>query len=714
MKSPSRVLCLGLVGLAAILPMAPASAMPASEAQVARTFYVATSGSDANDGLSTTRPFQHIQQCARVMMAGDTCLVGAGIYRETIKPARSGVSGAPIVFEPYAGEPVTITGSDVVSSWSHYQGHIYRARVSVLRQTTTPADNQVFVDGSMMSAAQWPRARLDPMSPTEAVAGPGTNARRICDPRLSIFPAHFWRNALLHVWAGYGWWASNVFVTDSGVGGGCGAGVGYVSFPLLPETTGPGFDPLPRNPYYLLATTAAQALAAHQPVLNGAGQFFFDGAYLYIWTPNGDTPAAHRVEIRQRDYAFDLSGRSYISLGSGNKRGFRLFAATVATSAGSNHDILDGLDVQYPSHFAALTRDQSRTLTNGNDDHVDSGVLLAGSYDQLINSRINMSAGNGVALAGDHALVQNNLITNVDYAAGAGVGVYGQDWEHNGLGATDSDVNHNTIHDTGMAGIAMPALHNSISYNNIYRTGKLTNDVGGGFLSDWYYGPGCVSCGSPGQGGAGSLDARSVFAYNWVHDNLDTTARSNTFCPNPSKGNCASASAGIYLDISAGPWIVHHNVVWGETYADLVLNGNAFDFGGVSGSPYNLIYNNTLASTTPGVLSASAVYEDSVMTGTVLMNNIFVAPATITIGKNPPLLSNNMRNTSQTEFAASARHDYHLRAGSSLIGKGRLVAGIGMGQGPGHVDPGAYATSGGGPNQNWGPPGCQFSGCQGN
>src|SRR6266446_8721989 len=59
------------------------------------TYYVAQSGGNNSNPGSQSAPFQTIQKCANVAGAGDTCLVRAGTYRETVRPANSGVTFAP-------------------------------------------------------------------------------------------------------------------------------------------------------------------------------------------------------------------------------------------------------------------------------------------------------------------------------------------------------------------------------------------------------------------------------------------------------------------------------------------------------------------------------------------------------------------------------------------------------------------------------------------
>jgi hypothetical protein len=79
---------------------------------------VAPDGNDANDGLSTATAFHTVQHCASVANPGDACFLRAGTYRETVTPARSGTSGAPILFASCPGVEAIVSGADPVTGWS--------------------------------------------------------------------------------------------------------------------------------------------------------------------------------------------------------------------------------------------------------------------------------------------------------------------------------------------------------------------------------------------------------------------------------------------------------------------------------------------------------------------------------------------------------------------------------------------------------------------
>jgi hypothetical protein len=54
--------------------------------------------------------YSSIGACAAVAVAGDTCVIFAGSYNETVTPANSGSSGSPVTFATNPGDSVTVAG----------------------------------------------------------------------------------------------------------------------------------------------------------------------------------------------------------------------------------------------------------------------------------------------------------------------------------------------------------------------------------------------------------------------------------------------------------------------------------------------------------------------------------------------------------------------------------------------------------------------------
>jgi hypothetical protein len=105
---PSSTLCCTL----SFAMLAVATRAAAAEYQVAQ------GGSCSDDGPGTAeQPWCTVQKAADTMVAGDTVLVRAGVYRESVTPANAGEADKPIHYKAAPGEKVVLTGADTVSGW---------------------------------------------------------------------------------------------------------------------------------------------------------------------------------------------------------------------------------------------------------------------------------------------------------------------------------------------------------------------------------------------------------------------------------------------------------------------------------------------------------------------------------------------------------------------------------------------------------------------
>ncbi len=83
----------------------------------ARVWHVSPSGSDTNDGTESA-PVKTISKAAFYALAGDTVLIGEGVYRERVSPANTGFNDRRrITYMAAPGEEVWLKGSEVVSEW---------------------------------------------------------------------------------------------------------------------------------------------------------------------------------------------------------------------------------------------------------------------------------------------------------------------------------------------------------------------------------------------------------------------------------------------------------------------------------------------------------------------------------------------------------------------------------------------------------------------
>jgi hypothetical protein len=80
----------------------------------AATYYVATTGSDANPG-TITQPFRTINHGVSVLQPGDMLQIRAGTYDELVSIDKNGTARNPITIKVYPGESATIRKSGTVN-----------------------------------------------------------------------------------------------------------------------------------------------------------------------------------------------------------------------------------------------------------------------------------------------------------------------------------------------------------------------------------------------------------------------------------------------------------------------------------------------------------------------------------------------------------------------------------------------------------------------
>ena len=516
-------------------------------------YFVATTGSDQAAGTFQA-PFQTIQRAASVAGPGDLVLIEAGTYEETVSPVESGTAAKPITFAAYENEPVIISGADPITGWAQDSGSIYEASM--------PSDlgagmDQVFVDGQPLSEARWPAAGGNLSDPTYAHAtnitatiadGVNASTATLTDPALTQ-PAGFWDGATIRFSPGQKWVLQTGTVTNSSPGS--------LTFTYTSD--------LATRPYETPSAGDAYALIGTKNALQAPGEFFLSpSGNLYVWTPAGDSPAGHDVVAQQRQYGFDLAGLSNIHLD-----GLTFFADTIETDDNSHGLVFDNLTIEYPNQFTVNT--DPWTVT---DDASNSGLALYGSDNDLKDSTLEFSAGNGVLLDGSNNTVQGCTIHDVDYTGGNFAAVTTE--------GSGGDIFDNTIYNAGRDGIRLSTSAGLQVNNNVVHDVMLQTTDGGGIYTY-------------GTNGAGSS----------IADNQVYNIHSGGF-----------GGTGIYLDNDDSNWLVADNNVWNCNHALKINLPNTDD----------QIDSNVLADSDDSVAAPSGSGD---MTGTVFADNTFTDGVTI-------------------------------------------------------------------------------------
>jgi hypothetical protein len=94
---------------------------------------------DTNPGTKEL-PLQTIQAASDLAFPGNTILIHAGTYRETVIPPRGGEEGLPITYQAALDEKVSIKGSDrYVGKWQSHKGNgIYAATIPIGDEKNNP------------------------------------------------------------------------------------------------------------------------------------------------------------------------------------------------------------------------------------------------------------------------------------------------------------------------------------------------------------------------------------------------------------------------------------------------------------------------------------------------------------------------------------------------------------------------------------------------
>lgn len=612
-------------------------------------YYVGgANASDGNPGTASA-PFATIQKAAYVAVAGDTVNIRTGTYRETITPANSGTAGKPIVFQPDGNAQVTVSGADEVKgSWSVYKDKIYQTDLSLpvtgyndhATDNDTLMANQVFVDGKMMIEARWPNVSNsdDLLNRADFRSGSygkweGTRPMTLDDPGIPQIPEG-WVGG--RIWIN-GWFASTTFPILSQEGT-------KISF-----TKNVGADY--RKYYYLTGRLGA---------LDVEKEWHYDGTKLYLRAPGSGVPK--NVEVKMRNYAFDLNEKSYITI-----KDIDIFAATVITSSNSSGILIDGISAKYISHHVDLANKVASWPEIGaeNGNFFETGILLMGPDNVIKNSRIAYSSGNGIVLGGAGAVAHNNLLHDISYGGRYECAIFpAPNLENNTVGVPQT-ITYNTVYRTGRSAVHGVFMNKDIGYNDFSQFGLLNTDLGAIYT---------CAIQIPGQPGIDLTGTR--IHHNWLHDT----------------GADERQASGVYFDQGSGAGaLVDHNVIW-----NTVENDAYSEFKTRSQAKW---YNNTFGSSISEVDYSWLTYSTKGAALDDFKNNIYSATfkGAEWEGKIDGIYApgdNSLNYKQDAKFVNKAGGDFRLQSGSPAIDKGVVIAGITDGYVGSAPDLGAYEYGG--------------------
>ncbi|MDP6039814.1 MAG: right-handed parallel beta-helix repeat-containing protein [Candidatus Latescibacteria bacterium] len=593
-------------------------------------YYVSLDGNDENSG-KVEEPFLTIQRAADAMVAGDTCVVGGGVYRETVSVRNGGREGMPVRFVAAPGEEVVLKGTEVIcGDWSVHEGAIYKTQVDEVFE-------QVFVDDEMMIEARWPNARFDQLLGRECWAKTNVGSRygKIVDSDLAKTEID-WTGAIatLNVAHQFFSWTRKVVKHNAGS-----------------DTFEYGKD-LPGITHFADKTTPWESnvyyLSGKLEALDMPTEWYLDTEEkaLYLWTPDGDDPGNCEVEVKVRDYGFDVEGGDYVEI-----QGFQLFGCTVRFQD-CNYCAIDGCHLRFSTYARQLTDSEAEPSPM-------ASTILQGNHNTIQNSSLAHSSTSGITMQGSNNKMENCLVH--DFCWNGSLRYVGI--RMTPMGPSDADESEDpgrsvvrkcSVFDAGNACVSINGMpDNVVEYCHIYDGGKACKDVS------------LLYTHLPNIAG-------TVFRYNWVHD-----------CHTPH------IALGIRGDDQTRGLIVHHNVVWNCGWEGIVVKGDN-----------NRIYHNTCFNNGMMDIRVDSTSEpkkawrkqwpllEEQNAHTETFNNCAADIRGWRDDGVPP--GGEAANNFSCELVNSEQLDFRPKDGSRLIDAGCVISGINdgyLGQAP---DVGAY------------------------
>lgn len=486
--------------------------------------------------------------------SGKKIILRGGTYRRTFTPSSNGVT-----YQAYPGETVIVSGLEQAgdTGWTVYSGQIYKKTVTLpvagqfnlnITSNTTLAANQVFKDGNMVIQARWPKANT--------VENLFEKANLRWRNQTSSWTTGSINDSGIPAISG-GWAGGKILVTGwfaaqtGNISGHSGTTLSYNG--LIDNNTNY------QQYYYLTGRLGA---------LTQANEFHYEsaGSLLYVWQPGGGSPTG--IEYKARNWGFDLSGRSGITI-----TGVQLVGCDINGNTSTASCIIDNNKFKYMNHaflenFPAQDGQDALAYTlYGNARQ--TGLKLAGTGNIVRNNEFKYAACNGV-LIGHQGQVTNNKFDYINYHGNYSAPVMF------GAGAQSVKISNNSFTNMGRAAVDFgwvsydTHLNNELGYNDISRFGSLSTD-GGGIYAARYQ----------------SLIGTRVH-HNWIHNSL--MEHSPTFTVN------AGINAGLYYDHATGSGTVNdHNVLWDNRQCDLHISTN-WTGGPDVARGKAFFYNNTLCT----------------------------------------------------------------------------------------------------------------------
>ena len=502
---------------------------------VAAEIHVAPGGADTHAGTPEA-PLKTVQAAVAKLQPGDTCMLHAGTYRESITIAKDGLS-----LQALPGAEVIFDGTETVSGdWEKHKGNIYKTHLPT-------AIEQLFVGRRMMIEARWPNMTFEQRFERERwkEVDPGSAHGKIISKAIAETGID-WTGAMACLNVAHQWWTWNRPITKHKAGS---AQLQYAANLVgLCFCAGGRGKHWEDDYFYLYGKLEA---------LDTETEWHYDRKTktLYFYAPNGVDPSKLDVKYKSRNYAVHASKQHKLKI-----RGINFFACSLRLDD-CNDCLVEDCELLYPTY--------TRTITDYDEDRKESVITkIVGDRNTVRRCSLAYPNNLGLMMMGNANVVENCIIHDVNWygtliypalqlSASPNLGVNWFNtiqypptpWSEKNTDITShgNRASRNTLYNCGNALLVYHAADSIVEYNHVYQGGKVCKDV------SLIYGCWPFSRGS-------------VVRYNWVHDCY------------PDHGGI-----GIRADDQSRHQTFHHNVVWNCGGAGMIVKGD-----------HNRVFNNTV------------------------------------------------------------------------------------------------------------------------
>ncbi|MBK9536509.1 MAG: right-handed parallel beta-helix repeat-containing protein [Flavobacteriales bacterium] len=401
------------------------AAFTSSISAMATTYYVSSTGNDANNGTSQSTAWAsvaRVQQSMYDYLPGDIILFQrGGTFPGELSLYANGTSGSPVTYGAYGtGEQPIISGGLPVTTWTVHQGNIYSASVA------QPV-KYLMVNNTPMTVARYPNTgwlRNINGSNTQINAGSALTQG-----------SNYWNGATVTI-RSTNWCFENATVTASNGGN--------LTFSAISSS-------LNDNDWgFFLSNKLSE--------LDMAGEWYYDAAQgkVYLWAPNNANPNNLNV------------------LGSIHAKGF--------VPGWQKHDmIIENLCFQGQKDAGISTENSSNVIVrNCTFRHMYKAISSSGTNNTYTNNILNDIYASAINIYDDNATITFNTLTDCGMHPGLGENI----WGHMGINSTgfDNVIASNRLMNIGYIGIA--ANKNALIEKNVVTNAVALLNDGGGIAFD--------------------------------------------------------------------------------------------------------------------------------------------------------------------------------------------------------------------------------------